>query len=95
MSLHPCETLAHRPAQVPAPAWSAYRRGLQAVLAGWLASLAVGLGGCRAAASPPDQSAKRMIENVMQSYAQAYRSNDPDAMAALYADGAMLLPPGH
>ena len=95
MCLHPCETLAHPPAQAPAPAWSAYRRGLQAVLAGWLASLAVGLGGCRAAASPPDQSAKRMIENVMQSYAQAYRSNDPDAMAALYADGAMLLPPGH
>jgi uncharacterized protein (TIGR02246 family) len=36
-----------------------------------------------------------MIAKVMESYAAAYRDNDPDALAALYADGAVLLPPGH
>jgi uncharacterized protein (TIGR02246 family) len=95
MSLHPCETLAHPAAQVRVPAWGAYQRALQAILASCFASLTLGLAGCRATASPADQSAKRMIENVMQSYTKAYRNDDPDAMAALYAEGAMLLPPGH
>jgi len=36
-----------------------------------------------------------MIDKVMEHYTQAYRNNDPDAMAELYTDGALLLPPGH
>ena len=92
MSVHPSPVVAD-----PATTTHGRRRragsgALQAFLAVWLT---LGLGGCHPAASPPDQSAKRKIENVMDAYAKAYRNDDPDAMAALYADGAMLLPPGH
>jgi len=95
MSPHPSGALADPAAPASARLSTAHRRVAQAVLASWVAWLALCLTGCGAAPSPPDQSAKRKIENVMQSYSRAYRSNDPDAMAALYADGAMLLPPGH
>lgn len=56
---------------------------------GILAALA-----CRAAAGAPESHAKAMIEKVMERYAAAYRGNDPDALAVLYSDGAVLLPPG-
>jgi len=36
-----------------------------------------------------------MIEKVIQRYAKAYRDNDPDAIAGLYAAEGLLLPPGH
>jgi uncharacterized protein (TIGR02246 family) len=36
-----------------------------------------------------------MIGNVMDSYSKAYQDNDPDAIAALYAEEAVLMPPGH
>jgi uncharacterized protein (TIGR02246 family) len=36
-----------------------------------------------------------MIDNVMARYARAYQNNDPDAMAELYTQEALLLPPGH
>ena len=92
MSLHPPENPAG-----PNSRWlgrfPALR--LRAAAAVWVLCLAPGIPGCRAAASPPEQSAKRMIENVMHDYAKAYRDNNPDALAALYSDEGMLLPPGH
>jgi uncharacterized protein (TIGR02246 family) len=95
MCVHLPEPLADPATPAPERLCGAHRRALPAILASWFASLTLGLAGCQAAASPPDQPAKRMIETVMQTYAKAYRNNDPDAMAALYAEGAMLLPPGH
>jgi uncharacterized protein (TIGR02246 family) len=65
------------------------------LLAAALLCLLSTLHGCRAGATPPDQSAKLMIEKVIQRYSKAYRENNPDAMAALYAEEAMLLPPGY
>ena len=75
----------------PTASLSRFRRGGAAVVL----LLAAWLGGCRAAQARPDATAKRLINNVMECYAKAYRDNDPDRMAELYTDGAMLLPPGH
>lgn len=65
-------------------------------VAALLLCLILPLSGCRTeAATPPNAAAKRMIEKVMDRYVAAYRKNDPDAMAELYAKEAILLPPGH
>jgi uncharacterized protein (TIGR02246 family) len=89
----------------PSPGWpnpshsgAALRRRLPIWphLAPWVLLLgAVATAACRPAAGAPEDPSKRMIAKVMESYAAAYRDNDPDALAALYADGAVLLPPGH
>jgi uncharacterized protein (TIGR02246 family) len=35
------------------------------------------------------------VTQVISAYLDAYRRNDPDAIAGLYAGDAVLLPPGH
>lgn len=95
MSLH---SVPQCPRHAPRRAGGASRPNRQwfgrAIAAG-LVCTAGYLGACRSAQAGPEAVAKRMIDNVMERYAQAYRSNDPDAMAELYTPGALLLPPGH
>jgi uncharacterized protein (TIGR02246 family) len=95
MSLHPRENPAGPNGRGPGRVSGPHGRGLGTAALAWVLCLTPGIPGCRAAAGPPDQSAKHMIENVMQTYAKAYRDNDPDALAALYSEEGMLLPPGH
>jgi len=46
-------------------------------------------------AAPPDPGARKAIEAAVQQYVTASKQGDADALAALYADDAMLLPPDH
>ncbi len=62
-----------------------------AILA-WLAPL---LGGCRARPGAADATGMQAVTQVIDSYLDAYRRNDADAIAGLYANDAVLLPPGH
>jgi uncharacterized protein (TIGR02246 family) len=64
-------------------------------MAAALLCAAVSLGACRSAEAGRESTAKHMIDNVMARYARAYQNNDPDAMAELYTQEALLLPPGH
>jgi ketosteroid isomerase-like protein len=61
-------------------------------LALWLAPL---LTGCRANPASADSSGRHAITQVIDAYLDAYRRNDPDAIAGLYSGDAVLLPPGH
>ena len=83
------------PLRPPAPSWGGSRVMPIVPRLARLAALLGILAACRAAAGAPESHAKLMIEKVMERYAAAYRGNDPDALAALYSDGAVLLPPGH
>jgi uncharacterized protein (TIGR02246 family) len=59
---------------------------------------AMGLGlltGCGQASSPADGGSRRAIEAAVQRYVEASNQGDADALASLYADDAMLLPPDH
>jgi uncharacterized protein (TIGR02246 family) len=58
----------------------------------WLVPL---LGGCRARAGAADATGRQAVTQVIDSYLDAYRRNDADAIAGLYATDAVLLPPGH
>jgi uncharacterized protein (TIGR02246 family) len=71
-----------------------HSRYLTGVSFGALALVAA-LAGCRTAQAGSDATAKRLIDKVMDSYSQAYQNNDPNAIAELYTQGAMLMPPGH
>lgn len=64
---------------------------LTAVLAGGLAPLA----GCGQGSSPGEGGARRAIEAAVQRYVEASNQGDADALASLYADDAVLLPPDH
>jgi uncharacterized protein (TIGR02246 family) len=63
-----------------------------AAIALWLIP---GVPGCRPRASAAADGGRGAISHVISSYLDAYRRNDPDAIAGLYADDAVLLPPGH
>ncbi len=47
------------------------------------------------ATAAADASGRRAVHQVIGSYLDAYRRNDPDAIAGLYTADAVLLPPGH
>jgi uncharacterized protein (TIGR02246 family) len=60
--------------------------------------LAVGLGllaGCRHGSSPGEGGSRRAIEAAVKRYVEASNQGDADALASLYADDAVLLPPDH
>ncbi len=60
--------------------------------------LAVGvalLAGCGQRSSPGEGGSKRAIEAAVQRYVDATNQGDADALASLYADDAVLLPPDH
>ncbi len=67
-------------------------RALQApVLAVGLALLA----GCGPGSGPGEGGSRRAIEAAVQRYVDASNQGDADALASLYADDAVLLPPDH
>jgi uncharacterized protein (TIGR02246 family) len=68
---------------------------VRAFLTACVACLPLALGACRTAEAGSDVAAKAMIDNVLDRYAKAYQHNDPDAIAKLYAEEAVLMPPGH
>src|SRR5882724_11217194 len=53
------------------------------------------LAGCGQRSSPGEGGSKRAIEAAVQRYVEASNQGDADALASLYADDAMLLPPDH
>ena len=77
---------AKRPSRLPSP--------LVAVTA-TLIGLAPILGACRPRPSAADATGRHAVTQVIDSYLDAYRRNDASAIAGLYANDAVLLPPGH
>ncbi len=64
--------------------------------AGWMVTLSVAaLAGCGARAHPVAPGSRQAIEAAVARYVAASNRGDADALAALYADDAMLLPPDH
>ena len=60
--------------------------------------LAVGLAllaGCGRGIGPGEVGSRRAIEAAVQRYVDASNQGDADALASLYADDAVLLPPDH
>jgi uncharacterized protein (TIGR02246 family) len=60
--------------------------------------LAVGLAllaACGRESGPGEQGSRRAIEAAVQRYVDASNQGDADALASLYADDAVLLPPDH
>jgi uncharacterized protein (TIGR02246 family) len=60
--------------------------------------IAVGLGllaGCGQGSRLAEGGSRRAIEAAVQRYVDASNHGDADALASLYADDAMLLPPDH
>ena len=60
--------------------------------------IAVGLGllaGCGQGSGSAEGGSRRAIEAAVQRYVDASNQGDADALASLYADDAMLLPPDH
>ena len=53
------------------------------------------LAGCGRGSAPPEGGSRRAIEAAVQRYVDASNQGDADALASLYADDAMLLPPDH
>jgi uncharacterized protein (TIGR02246 family) len=53
------------------------------------------LAGCGRASNPGDGGSRRAIEAAVQRYVDASNQGDADALASLYADDAVLLPPDH
>jgi len=74
---------------------------ISARMTAWAAQapmLAVGLAllaGCGQGSSPGEGGSKRAIEAAVQRYVEASNQGDADALASLYADDAVLLPPDH
>jgi uncharacterized protein (TIGR02246 family) len=64
---------------------------------GWTVPLAVALvAGCGGGSARPSESGSRQaIEAAVRRYVAASNQGDAEALAALYADDAMLLPPDH
>lgn len=65
--------------------------GLPLFLLGSLAALAA----CRAPVPAADQGARQGIEATVSRYLEATNQGDAEALTALYADDAVLLPPDH
>jgi uncharacterized protein (TIGR02246 family) len=53
------------------------------------------LAACGGRTIPPDPVSRKAIEAAVQQYVTASNQGDADALAALYADDAVLLPPDH
>lgn len=53
------------------------------------------LAGCGQRSTPGEGGSKRAIEAAVQRYVEASNQGDADALASLYADDAVLLPPDH
>jgi uncharacterized protein (TIGR02246 family) len=53
------------------------------------------LAGCGRGSSAGEGGSRRAIEAAVQRYVDASNHGDADALASLYADDAMLLPPDH
>jgi uncharacterized protein (TIGR02246 family) len=53
------------------------------------------LAGCGQGSSPGEGGSRRDIEAAVQRYVDASNQGDADALASLYADDAVLLPPDH
>jgi uncharacterized protein (TIGR02246 family) len=53
------------------------------------------LSGCADPTRPPDPDAKRAIQQAVSHYVSASNRGDAEALTALYAEDAMLLPPDH
>ena len=60
-----------------------------------LLAAALLLGSCREAAPAPDPAARQAIEAAVRRYVTASNQGDAEALADLYADDAVLLPPDH
>jgi len=82
----PPSTPARRPSWLPTPAVA-----VTAILIG----LVPLFGACRARAGAADATGRQAVTQVIDAYLGAYRRNDADAIAGLYANDAVLLPPGH
>ena len=64
--------------------------------AGWMVPLAAVLAtACASHTRPPATGSRRAIEAAVARYVAASNRGDAEALAALYADDAMLLPPDH
>jgi uncharacterized protein (TIGR02246 family) len=62
----------------------------------WVPALAAALlAACGGRITPPDPGSRKAIEAAVQQYVAASNQGDADALASLYADDAMLLPPDH
>lgn len=81
----PLTAPVRRAPRLPRPAVAA-----TAILA-WLAPLT----GCRPQPGAADATGRKAVTQVIAAYLDAYRRNDADAIAGLYAGDAVLLPPGH
>jgi uncharacterized protein (TIGR02246 family) len=53
------------------------------------------LAGCGRGSNPGEGGSRRAIEAAVQQYVEASNQGDADALASLYADDAVLLPPDH
>ena len=53
------------------------------------------LAGCAGRSQPPASGSRRAIEAAVDRYVAASNRGDAEALAALYEDDAMLLPPDH
>jgi len=53
------------------------------------------LAGCGAGVAPRDPGSRQAIESAVRKYVAASNEGDAEALANLYADDAMLLPPDH
>lgn len=60
-----------------------------------LGVLAALLAGCAGEASPPETASRGAIEATVSRYVTASNQGDAEALAALYAEDALLLPPDH
>jgi len=67
----------------------------RAALVGLLALAPGFLGGCGARPTPSDPAARQAIEAAIRRYVDASNQGDATALASLYAEDAMLLPPDH
>lgn len=79
----------------PTPSPTASRAPLTAVALSAVLCLAQGLAGCRPRAASADAAGRHAVTQVINAYLDAYRRNDPNAIAGLYSRDAVLLPPGH
>ncbi len=66
-------------------------RGFTLFLAGWAGFLT----GCAPAPNRPSTDERRAVEATVNRYVEATNSGDAEALARLYEDDAVLLPPDH
>jgi uncharacterized protein (TIGR02246 family) len=79
----------------PTPSPIASRAPLAAVALSAVIWLVPGLTGCRPSTASADAAGRQAVTQVIDAYLDAYRRNDPNAIAGLYSRDAVLLPPGH